>query len=63
MFADRKDIIVDATAANANGSCERVVRKPPRRRDARDEREADDDDDRYEKEGDKGKRGGGRGHR
>ena len=39
VFADFKDIIVDATAANANGSCERVVRKPPRRRDARDERE------------------------
>ena len=26
VFADQLDVIVDATPANANGSCERVVR-------------------------------------
>ena len=53
VIADFKDIIVDATAANANGSCERVVRRPARRRDGRDERKADRDDDRFEKEGER----------
>ena len=55
VFADFKDIIVDATPANANGSCERVVRKRARFKDARDEHKADRDDDRFEKEGEKGK--------
>jgi Ca2+-binding RTX toxin-like protein len=56
VFADHKDIVVDATAANANGSCERVVRRGPRRRDRTDERKAERDDDRFEREGEKGKR-------
>jgi Ca2+-binding RTX toxin-like protein len=34
---DFKDVIEDATAANPNGSCELVARKPPRRKDARSE--------------------------
>ena len=34
---DRVDVITDASAANPNGSCERVVRKPPRARDSRSE--------------------------
>ena len=58
LFADFKDIIVDATAANANGSCERVVRKRPRFKEQGDERKADRDDDRFDKEGEKGKRRG-----
>jgi hypothetical protein len=62
VFADFKDIIVDATVASPKGSCERVVRKPARRRDARDEQEADNDDDHFQKEGEKAKRRGGRGH-
>src|SRR5919199_531976 len=34
---DQVDVILDASAANPNGSCERVVRKAPRPRDSRSE--------------------------
>src|SRR6185295_6764642 len=53
VFADFKDISVDATPANAEGSCERVVRKRPRRKEQGDERRANRDDDRFDKEGEK----------
>ena len=55
-LADFKDIIVDASAANPKGSCERVIRKRRHsRKDRNDQRKAEHDDDRYEKEGEKGK--------
>jgi Ca2+-binding RTX toxin-like protein len=36
-FLDAVDVITDATAENANGSCEKVIRKQPRSRDDRSE--------------------------
>ena len=34
---DQFDVITDATAANPNGSCERVVRKAPKPKDSKTE--------------------------
>ena len=60
VFADFKDIIVDATAANAKGSCERVVRKPRAPQGCARRAQAEHDDDRFEKEGEKQGKGRGR---